>query len=264
MRYTDPDKRAPQGEAGFEAASVPARSLTQQQEIDRLSRALDMFAYSASHDLRSPLTTIMGLINLAEISRDEQEQSYYFAMMRKSVGKLDDLVREIVEVVMNSKLGLSTESINFRQLVKEKQEDLFYLKNYGKVKVALDLPPNAVPFYSDRNRLRVIVSNLLSNAIKFADLRKNPPLVSVSVRVSEQEALIEVADNGVGIASDHVPYIFDMFYRAHEYEVGPGLGLYIVKETVEVLGGSVQATSAPMKGTSITVRLPNMAPKAEE
>ena len=260
LRYTEKDQRkAKQGNNDFApAVNGNARGLSQQQEIDRLNRALDMFTYSASHDLRSPLTTMMGLINLAEIAEDEKEKAKYFSLMRKSIGKLDTLVKEIVEITMNSKLGVSKEAINFRQLLKEKQEDLFYLKEMGKVKVVLELEKEAPIFYSDKNRIRVIFSNLLSNAIKFADLSKDRPVLSIKVSITEDEAVISFADNGIGIHDKHLPNIFDMFYRAHERQVGPGLGLYIVKETVEVLNGSIRVTSVEGKGSTFEVRVPNL------
>ena len=260
LRYSEKDTGKSQGGEKFEPATrdTRVREQDQQAEIDRLSRALDMFTYSASHDLRSPLTTMMGLINLAEISENEEERAHYFSMMRQSVGRLDMLIKEIVEITMNSKLGLSKEAIDFKRLLEEKEQDLFYLKQVGRVRVSLDLEEDAPAFYSDKNRVRVILSNLLSNAIKFADFNKEDPAMEISVEVSEKEAVLTFKDNGIGISERHIPNVFDMFYRAHEHQVGPGLGLYIVKETVNVLGGKIQIASKVEEGTSVEVRIPNI------
>lgn len=259
LRYTERDTSKVQDAPEFSPAEGEhSRELTQQQEIDRLSRALDMFTYSASHDLRSPLTSMMGLINLAEISDSEKEQRKYFDMMRQSVGKLDMLIKEIVEITMNSKLGISKEAINFRMLLKEKQEDLFYLKQIGRVQVLLDLEKDAPIFYSDKNRIRVVFSNLLSNAIKFADLKKDCPKITIKVSVTEKEATLRFEDNGIGIDEKHLPHVFDMFYRAHDHQVGPGLGLYIVKETVDVLGGSIHVSSSLETGSIFEIKIPNL------
>jgi signal transduction histidine kinase len=105
------------------------------------------------------------------------------------------------------------------------------------------------------------MKNLLSNAIKFSDRHKNKPYVKVSVLPGETEAKIVVSDNGVGIQEKYLGDIFKMFYRGNDTGTGTGLGLYIVKEVVEKLGGTISVESYPGTGSSFLVTVPNLKKK---
>lgn len=114
-----------------------------------------------------------------------------------------------------------------------------------------------VPFHADAKRLSVILHNLVSNAIRYASRRRDASRVRVAIRTGTDESRITVADNGAGIGPEHLPKIFGMFYRATESSPGSGLGLYIVREIVQTLGGTIGVESVPDEGTTFTVRFPN-------
>jgi len=118
-------------------------------------------------------------------------------------------------------------------------------------------------FYSSPTRLDIILTNLLSNAIKYADLKKEQPYIEIDIQCSILETQIRVRDNGEGIPDNALTKIFDMFYRASEKGTGSGLGLYIVKEAIQKLGGTIQVSSEQGKGTVFDVRIPNLFPDAE-
>jgi signal transduction histidine kinase len=115
-----------------------------------------------------------------------------------------------------------------------------------------------INFYSDPKRLQILFNNLVSNAFRYHDLSKETPFIKVQVTFDQNHAVIQVSDNGKGVHPEHVGNIFEMFYRATDDSKGSGLGLYIVKETVEKLQGIIQVHSVPREGTTFTLRIPNL------
>ena len=114
------------------------------------------------------------------------------------------------------------------------------------------------PLYTDVYRLSVIINNLVSNAIKYRDANKQQSLISIEASISESNLFVVFTDNGIGISQDYINKIFDMFFRATDRSEGAGLGLYIVKETVEKLHGDIRVESKMGEGTVFTIRVPNM------
>ena len=102
-----------------------------------------------------------------------------------------------------------------------------------------------------------LLQNLISNSLKYYDASKDKPFVNVEVFKNPDEVKIVVEDNGIGISKKYQDHIFDMFYRATERSDGSGLGLFIVKETIDMMGGSIKLNSEKDKGTSITLTIPN-------
>lgn len=228
----------------------------QNAELTKINRELDNLVYSISHQVRSPISSLMGLVNVAKID-DIENALGYLNMMQKSLGKLDATVHTINEYSKNSRLRLIKGKINFTDLVKEIFIDLGYSRIPDGVRIETKIIEK-VPFYSDSERIRVIFSNLLSNAFKFSDLEKAESVISVVVKTDSKSSHIKVTDNGEGIHESLLPRIFDMFYRAANDSRGAGLGLYVVKEVVNKLEGKIKVNSKPGEGTSIEIEIPNM------
>jgi signal transduction histidine kinase len=228
-------------------------------ELQRINRQLDRFVYSATHDLRAPLMSMKGLVNLAQIDTEPAQQEKYYQMMLRSIEKLDNIIRDIVDISRNRRTDVQTEKIDFTVLTREIQEGLSHLPGADGIAVRVDIK-GTVPFYSDVKRLGVMFNNLLSNAFRYSDSEKDDSFVEVDVDVTDREAVIRISDNGIGIGNEHLPRIFDMFYRATDSRDGTGLGLYLVKEIVDILGGTVQLQSQLKAGTIFTIILPNRKP----
>ncbi len=228
----------------------------QNAELTKINRELDNLVYSISHQVRSPISSLMGLVNVAKID-DVKNSLRYLNMMQKSLSKLDATVHTINEYSKNSRLRLLKEKINFADLVNEVLVDLGYSKIPDGVWIETKIIEK-VPFYSDSERIRVIFSNLLSNAFKFSDLEKTESVISITVKTDSETTHIKVTDNGEGIHESFLPRIFDMFYRAANDARGAGLGLYVVKEVVNKLEGKIKVNSKPGEGTSIEIEIPNM------
>jgi signal transduction histidine kinase len=116
---------------------------------------------------------------------------------------------------------------------------------------------NELPWYSDSLRVKTIVSNIFSNAIKYQDFNKNDPFIKISTRTHEDYCDIRIEDNGIGIESESQQKIFDLFFRATDQSKGTGLGLFIVKDTIARLKGTVEVKSTVGHGTTFAVRIPN-------
>ena len=118
-------------------------------------------------------------------------------------------------------------------------------------------------FYSDRWRLKVILNNLLSNAIRYRNGKD--PVIKISVQLDDHSAHLVVEDNGKGIEKEHLPNLYKMFYRATDDNAGSGLGLYIVKEAIDKLNGSISIESEVHVGTRVKFTIPQIpAPAAKQ
>jgi PAS domain S-box-containing protein len=228
----------------------------QLDDIQKTNFELDRFVYSVSHDLRAPLTTIMGLINVAETEGVSASQQKYLRLIRDSVNRLDGFIKDILDYSKNSRGEAIISKIDLKELVAEAQHRLQPIAESDLI-VTVDINDD-VPFYSDKTRVEIVLNNLFSNALKFQDRKKKPSRISVGAKISAAQASITFSDNGIGIEEKHIDKIFDMFYRASEKAKGSGLGLYIVKETLVKLGGTIQARSELGVSTTFQMEIPNL------
>jgi len=229
----------------------------QNEELKKINSELDRFVYSASHDLKAPLASVLGLINIARLSQNQEEISQYLRLMETSVRKLDNFIREIIAYSRNSRLELAQDLIHFEQILEEAYENVKYLENYERLDRRLSIEGD-VPFYTDSKRLLIIFNNLISNAIIYQNTLAEESFIEIKVRLQPEKAEIHFIDNGQGIAPEHLDNIFKMFYRASQDSKGSGLGLYIVKETIDKLGGSIEVSSVYGEGTDFYLVLPNL------
>jgi PAS domain S-box-containing protein len=244
-------------------SDVTERKSTQQALLDRneelikINSELDRFVYSASHDLRAPISSLLGLIEVARLEKNPETIGQLLEMQKKSLLRMDRFIRDIVDHSRNTRLSVECENINFERMVHATFEQLQFMENVNQIRKVISIRQDG-PFYTSSTRIDILLNNLISNAIKYADLRKEDPFLEVTVVSSEKQTLLTVRDNGEGIPSEAQPKIFDMFYRASGRGSGSGLGLYIVKEAIHKLEGEIQVASEYGKGTQFTVKLPNL------
>lgn len=228
----------------------------QNDELVKINRELDSFVYSVSHNLRAPLMSVLGLLNLAKISDRKEDVSQYFEMMEHSIQKLDNTLKEILDYSRNARKDIEVQQANIRDIVNDSIDRLLYMEGSMEVSKKIDIIEQ-YPLYCDAYRLLVIFNNLLSNSIKYRDPQKEENFVHFYITIEKEVLTISVQDNGIGIPADFVPKIFNMFYRATERSDGAGLGLYIVRETVQKLGGTIQVQSEHGVGTTFEIQIPN-------
>jgi signal transduction histidine kinase len=231
----------------------------QNEELVKINKELDSFVYSVSHNLRAPLMSVLGLINLVQVEEKKSDSNLtdYFSMMQQSIHKLDDTLKEILDYSRNARSELNVEQVDFQQMVEDSFERMKYME--GSESIAKTIVVNAATkLFTDPYRLSVIISNLVSNAIKYRDASKEKSVIVIDATINEAALSIHFRDNGIGIGQDYINKIFDMFFRATDKSEGAGLGLYIVKETVEKLHGQISVQSTQNEGTSFWIKIPNM------
>jgi|GEM_PF-4737332 len=237
--------------------------LDQNEALKKVNTELDQFVYSVSHDLRAPLTSLMGLISLAKKEENIDSIKEFIALQEKSVIKLDEFIQDIINLARNARTEVIAEEINIETLLNNIFNDLQYAENSSLVEIEYDIHQQ-IKFRSDKSRLKIIFGNLISNALRYADLRKEKPQIKIQADIKEKEVIVKIQDNGQGIKKEHQKRIFDMFYRANTYCNGSGLGLYILNETIKKINGSVHVESEYGVGSTFTVNFPKSISKSKE
>ncbi|MET7029116.1 PAS domain-containing sensor histidine kinase [Sediminicola luteus] len=228
------------------------------EELQKANIELDRFVYSASHDLRAPLTSLRGLIQIMEmiLKPEDEELKEPLCLMSTTIDKMDVFIRSIFDYSVNSRTEVSAENINFEELIASVWESLKYMNINSNIKSTINITQEG-DFYSDKKRLEIVLGNLVSNAIKYYDKDKAEHILNITVTADKKNAYIVIEDNGIGIGQEHIDKIFEMFYRATKLSTGSGMGMYIVKETIDRLNGTIQIDSELNKGTTFRLTIPN-------
>lgn len=226
-----------------------------EEELKTRNTELDNFVYKVSHDLRAPLSSILGLVNLSKLPGNTDDLHEYIRIIGEKVADLDHFISDVLSHSKNLKLEVKIDQIDFKNILSRTITDLNYLD--GAADVQFDISIQQGEFYSDPWRIGEIFRNLVSNAIKYRQSDSVQPQVNISISPVEGGVRIVFADNGIGISEDNLGRIFEMFYRATEQSDGSGIGLYIVKNAVEKLEGIINVQSKPGEGTTFIIQLPD-------
>jgi signal transduction histidine kinase len=223
--------------------------------LQKVNEELDRFVYSTSHDLRAPLASVTGLINLSINNPNTDEVHKYLGMMNTRIKSLDNFIKDITDYSRNNRLQIAYDTVNLHELANEVWDSLQYSQDAAGIMFINEIP-ETLTIENDSRRLRVVFTNLIANAIRYHDHRKDHRYIRLHHQVTPASFSFHVEDNGQGIAPEIQKRVFDMFYRGNESSQGSGLGLYIVKETVGKLSGSIQLQSVPRQGSTFSVTLP--------
>jgi PAS domain S-box-containing protein len=228
------------------------------KELKKTNSELDRFVYSASHDLRSPLKSLLGLSNMIidNIGPEDGIQLEQMVMMQSSIIKLDNFIEDILDYSRNARLEVAMIAIDFEQTIGEISNNLEHMDGANTIELKLEINQK-MEFISDRARVNMIFNNIISNAIKYKDNSKENAFIAINVDCSNDFATISIEDNGIGIDEKNLVRIFDMFYRATKLSTGSGLGLYIAKEAIEKINGTMKIESELTQGTKFTITIPN-------
>ena len=238
-----------------ERKQAQANLIDNNKALLKANDELDRFVYSASHDMRAPLSTLLGLIEVIRMTDDPSEYDRYFKMMIRRIGEMEGFITEITDYSRNTRLPLDLVQVDLHDLVNKCIESFHTLADQSNVALNNEVTPK-LQLKSDPTRLKVVLNNLLANAIKYNNQSSDNKYVKISAMQDKEILHIRVEDNGAGIGKEHQDKIFDMFFRAADDSSGSGLGLYIVKETITKLGGSIDFESALRQGTAFTITLP--------
>ena len=226
-----------------------------EEELTIRNAELDNFVYKVSHDLRAPLSSILGLVNLARLPGNTDDLAEYINLIGAKVEHLDNFIGDVLSHSKNLKMEVTVSLVDIRKIIDQAFSDLNYLK--GAKGMSRMVRVEGIEFYSDAWRVAEIFRNLVSNAIKYRKFDQPNAEVSIRVQVDHLRAEIVLTDNGIGIDKENLARIFEMFYRATEQSDGSGIGLYIVRNAIDKLGGQISVGSNPGEGTRFTIILPN-------
>jgi len=239
-------------------ALVTIEDVSHLQEADR---ARDNFLYHVTHELRTPLTNIQAYAETLTGPGfdDEQTRRECYNVIISETRRLSRLVEDILNV---SQLEVGTARIEVGEvdlvrLLRQIVQDHLGAADEKQIDLTLKLAPKVPKIQGDKQRLSVLITNLVGNALKYTP---NGGRVAVTLEVHERSLEIAVADNGIGIAPEDQPHVFEKFYRAASPEVqaikGTGLGLAIAREVARLHGGDIRLESTPGQGSKFTVELP--------
>ncbi|MDB5230574.1 MAG: hybrid sensor histidine kinase/response regulator [Chitinophagaceae bacterium] len=223
-------------------------------ELQKTNDELNRFVYSTSHDLRSPLASVLGVLNLAKMEKSVIDPNDYMGMIETCVNKMDAFILKIIEYYKSIRVDEYNEDIDFAELFQD-SIDLCRIQN-PKIEFDISIDQQDI-FKCDGFRLAVIMNNLISNAVKYQRPGESHPVVRLSVVSDTDFALIKIEDNGIGILEEHLNSIFKMFFRSTSNATGVGIGLYIVKEALARIGGDISVHSKFGEGTVFELKIPN-------
>lgn len=228
----------------------------QNRELLESNKSLDQFTSAVSHDLKSPLNSSIGLLELLDSSYSQEELLHFTGMVTNNLKKMKNFIIELIELSRNANQGVKFEALDLKEMIL----DVYALFDQTPVQKSIDkrlLINGDAPFHGDKSRLNVVFSNLISNAINYHNPSTNNPYCDIRVDVLAEEVFITVRDNGKGIPKRYQDQIFDMFFRAETTVSGTGLGLFLVKEVIDKMGGSIKVNSEEGMGTTFYIILPN-------
>ncbi|RNI31873.1 PAS domain-containing sensor histidine kinase [Rufibacter immobilis] len=224
------------------------------KELLRINNDLDNFVYTASHDLKSPITNLEGLLSaLQEDLGDEKEKhQQILTMMHGSVNALKKVITDLTDISKLQQESERREKVQIAELLDDIKESLSSLIDSSKAKIRLEKQDFSHLTYSRKN-LRSVLYNLVSNAIKYAAPNR-PPVVTIFTELTPTgEHVLTVKDNGLGIAKEQTSKIFAMYKRVHDHVEGSGIGLYLVRKILENSGDTISVESEVGKGSEFKV-----------
>lgn len=241
---------------GYEIYHAKETLHQKNQELQKINEELNRFVYSASHDLKAPILSIKGLLNVARLEGNEKDSDKFFNLISKGVKQLEVFIENIISYYKNIRVQNNFSVIDFKKIIYETIDSYqsYYYSPIIKFDILVDTNEE---FISDEFRIRVILNNILSNAIKYQRPEEENKMVNIAVTVANKLATIIIEDNGIGIEEQYITDIYKMFFRATEQNTGSGIGLYIVKEAVVKVNGEIELESKENQGSKFIIKIPS-------
>ncbi|HYG52288.1 MAG TPA: PAS domain S-box protein [Flavobacteriales bacterium] len=237
-----------------------AHDITEQKKAEEkliaVNKELETYIYKASHDLRGPLASIIGLTNVGKKEVQDATALKYLDMIETSTNRLDHTLSGLVKSMNIRDTKNFNEKIDFSKLIEDSSNKFSQYDGFDKLNIVTHIEPN-ISFVSNNLILESVFQNIIENAIKFRN--KLVPQSTLKIRINGHNGHLKLTfeDNGIGIMKELQSKIFDMYFRATNDARGSGLGLYLVKTSIHKLGGKIDVESQEGKGTKFTIWLPN-------
>lgn len=230
------------------------------RELEEANAELEEFTYRTSHDLRSPLVSSKGIaevIRSAVNEGDGQKAKQGSDLLITSLEKLLVLIDDLMSLAETKNRDERAQEINLRALIEDSLAKFSHMENYDRLDITTDIGVEA-PVKSKLSRVRLILENLISNSIKYQDTAEDSSYIKIDVKRDKHEIVIRLEDNGLGVPERNRDKLFGMFNRFHtKVSYGSGLGLYMVKKSAEIIGGSVEYRGLE-KGSAFILKFPEL------
>lgn len=229
------------------------------EELVQTNSELDRFVYSTSHDLRAPMLSVIGIVDLCKETfyPDDEAFQEMLGMMRQALKRGDEVIRSILEYSRNRRLGLHPEKFSVNDVVRNHLRSIEFLAGIQDVRFEFEIGVEDT-LVTDRFRFESIVNNLVTNAVKYQRAEEPSKFVRIRFRRQIGGGVFEVEDNGEGVPEDRLKAIFEMFVRNSVSSTGSGLGLYITRDLVKRLGGELHVESTVGIGSRFSVSIPDL------
>jgi hypothetical protein len=229
-------------------------------ELVRAKSAIEQFIYSCSHTMRGPLKSISGLVYLLKNAENSKEvdRGYCLHSIEQTVEKLESVLNGLEQFLTTLSMDITSQSIDATEFIEDIISEFQDTISENNISIEVGVK-QSVRLYTDRARFRAILSHLISNAIVFQDSGKEAKQITISVKIDLTNCTVKVKDNGIGIPADIKSNIFQLFYRGSDKSRGAGVGLYVAKEMLNKMGGTISLRSKPRVGSSFTFTIPNLS-----
>lgn len=227
------------------------------ERLTKILSEFDMLVYRTSHDLRTPITNILGLIELMENEKNIENMKSYLQLQESSVRKVDNYIHQIVNLAKSTRLPTSVNFLDLKKIFIDLKARLKFPENH-QLNINF-FTPNSFEFLTDGFQLSIALESILNNAIRFMDTKKGFLTIEITISLASEDTLvIKIKDNGIGIDEIYQNKVFDMFYRAQNTQTGVGLGLYIAQKAIQRIGGTIKLNSQQNIFTELTLTIPNL------
>ncbi|MEP2026906.1 MAG: tetratricopeptide repeat protein [Reichenbachiella sp.] len=224
--------------------------------VEKKNEELDKFSSRVSHDLRGPISSLMGLYDVVKSEIEDEVALKYFELYHHRITRINQTIIDLLELSKVKDWQLSKTMIDFDEMVADCIESFSYIPGFEKINFEIEID-NELKIQSDRSLMNTIIQNLIENSIKYSRQNIDDPFVKIFVKQTAEDYMcVIVEDNGIGIDVKYQEKVFDMFYRANDDVQGSGLGMFILKSAVEKLEGEVSLVSEVNKGTKFVILLP--------
>jgi len=222
------------------------------EKLIETDKGLNTFLYRSSHDLRGPITSLLGLAKVARMQNEQDQLTPYFLNMENTAVAMLRLLKRLSETAALFRAALQIDIIHTEEFIQVVMDQVRAVSCNSSVELEIE---NRVgeSFVCDAYLLNHIIVNLMENGVVFRCA--DNPFVRCVLSLDHQVLTIQVTDNGTGISPDLKDKIFEMFYRGSERSIGNGLGLFMVRKALEILNGSIVLTSEPNVLTTFTVKI---------
>lgn len=241
------------GNVSAYAMIMVRRRKEQNRALSHANKELDRIAHTLSHDLKAPINSLLGLLNLAKKENDPESLKTYFEIMQRTLDKQERFIKEIIAISKENRKTVKKEIVELDYLIEQVINMHKHMPAASDIKFKRHIGVHRI--FADLHRLEIILNNLVSNAIKYHDQKKNEKIIEINTYSEKDKIRIDVTDNGIGIENNDKSKIFEMYYMSSNREKGSGLGLFLVKEALEKLEGEILVKSVKGEGSTFSVIL---------